>query len=138
MKHLILIFLTVFSVAPLCAQESVTIKEPAEQCYQDLKSNLPEAIRWNDELMTVTSRPLVTTLSGSVQVITRIFTEFGQDKKTKEKVEMCRIVVAIDAPERATAWNAMNSSALLRQASLMKARIESVMKARDRRDKKGH
>jgi hypothetical protein len=55
----------------------VTIKEPAEQCYQDLKSNLPEAIRWNDELMTVTSRPLVTTLSGSVQVITRIFTEFA-------------------------------------------------------------
>ena len=138
MKHLVLVFLTVSWVAPLCAQESVTIKEPAEQCYQDLKSNLPEAIRWNDQQMTVTSRPLVTTLSGSVQMITRIFTEFGQDKKTKEKVEICRIVVAIDAPERAMAWNAMNSSALLRQASLMKARIESVMKARDRRDKKGH
>lgn len=135
MKHLVLVLLTVFSVAPLSAQESVTIKEPAEQCYQDLKSNFPEAIRWNDEQMTVTSRPLVTTLSGSVQVITRIFTEFGQDKKTKEKVEMCRIVVGIDAPERAVAWNAMNSSALLRQASLMKARIESVMKTRD---KKGH
>ena len=138
MKHLVLIFLTVFSVAPLCAQESVTIKEPAEQCYEDLKSNFPEAIRWNDEQRTVTSRPLVTTLSGSVQVVTRIFTEFAQDKKTKEKVEICRLVVGIDAPDRAVAWNAMNSSALLRQASLMKARIESVMKARDRRDKKGH
>ncbi|HST12802.1 MAG TPA: hypothetical protein VLL05_20665 [Terriglobales bacterium] len=135
MKHFVLIFLTFLSVAPLCAQESVTIKEPAEQCYQDLKSNFPEAVRWNDEQRTVTSRPFATTLSGSVQVITRIFTEFAQDKKTKEKVEICRLVVGIDAPDRAVAWNAMNSSVLLRQASLMKARIESVMKARD---KKGH
>jgi hypothetical protein len=136
MKHLVLVFLTVFSVAPLlCAQESVTIKEPAERCYEDLKSNFPEAVRWNDEQRTVTSRPLVTTLSGSVQIITRIFTEFAQDKKTKEKVEICRLVVGIDAPDRAVAWNAMNSSALLRQASLMGARIDSVMKSRN---KKGH
>jgi hypothetical protein len=135
MKHLVLVLLTVFSAAPLSAQESVTIKEPAEQCYQDLKSNFPEAVRWNDEQRTVSSRPLVTTLSGSVQVITRIFTEFAQDKKTKEKVEICRLVVGIDAPDRAVTWNAMNSSALLQQANLMKARIDSVMKARD---KKGH
>ena len=135
MKYLVLVFLTVSSVTPLCAQESVTIKEPAEQCYQDLKTNLPEAIRWNDELMTVTSRPLMTTMSGNVQVIARIFTEFGQDKKTKEKVEICRIVVGIDAPEHGTAWNAMNSSVLLQQAGLMKARVESAMKARN---KKGH
>ena len=133
MKYLVLVFLTVSSVAPLCAQESVTIKEPAEQCYQDLKSNLPEAIRWNDEQMTVTSRPLMTTLSGNVEVVTRIFTTFGQDKKTKEKVEMCKIVVAIDAPQRATTWNAMNSSPLLQQARLMKARIESAMKARNKK-----
>jgi len=133
MKYLVLVFLTVSLVAPLCAQESVTIKEPAEQCYQDLKSNLPEAIRWNDEQMTVTSRPLMTTLSGNVEVVTRIFTTFGQDKKTKEKVEMCKIVVAIDAPQRATTWNAMNSSPLLQQARLMKARIESAMKARHKK-----
>ena len=133
MKHLVFVLLTISSVAPLCAQESVTIKEPAEQCYQDLKSNLPEAIRWNDTLMTVTSRPLMTTLSGNVEVVARIFTEFGQDKKTKEKVEMCKIVVAIDAPERRTAWNAMNSSPLMQQARLMKARIESTMKARKKK-----
>jgi hypothetical protein len=100
-----------------------------------LKSNLPEAIRWNDDQMTVTSRPLVTTMSGNVEVVARIFTEFGQDKKTKEKVEMCRIVVGIDAPQNGTAWNAMNSSSLIQQARLMKARIESAMKARN---KKGH
>jgi len=135
MKHLVLVFLTVSSVAPLCAQESVTIQEPAEQCYQDLKSNLPEAIRWNDKQLTVTSRPLRTTMSGNVEVVARIFTEFGQDKKTKEKVEMCRIVVGIDAPEHGTAWNAMNSGALFQQAGLMKARVESAMKARN---KKGH
>jgi len=133
MKHLVFVLLTISSVAPLCAQESVTIKEPAEQCYQDLKSNLPEAIRWDDAQMTVTSRPIMTTLSGNVEVVARIFTEFGQDKKTKEKVEMCKIVVAIDAPERRTAWNAMNSSPLMQQARLMKARIESTMKARKKK-----
>ena len=133
MKHLVFILLIVSSAAPLCAQESVTIKEAAEQCYEDLKANLPEAIRWDDHQMTVTSRPLNTTLSGSVYVVARIFTEFGEDKKTKERVEMCRIVVAIDAPERGTAWNAMNSSALIRQANQMKARIESAMKARKKK-----
>ena len=134
MKHYLVVLLAAFSAAPLCGQESVTIKEPAEQCYQDLKANLPEAIRWDDQQMTVTSRPLVTTLSGNVQVVARIFTAFGQDKKTKEKVEMCKIVIAVDAPEHATAWNAMNSSPLFQQASLMKARIESAMKARKKKE----
>jgi hypothetical protein len=134
MKPLILFLFTVCSFVPLCAQESVTIKEPAEQCYQDLKATLPEAIRWDDSQMTVTSRPLVTTMSGNVQVVTRVFTEFGQDKKTKEKVEMCRIVVGVDAPQRGTAWNSMNSNPLLQQARMMKARIESTMKARQKKE----
>jgi len=134
MKHWLLILLAVSSAAPLCGQQAVTIREPAEQCYQDLKSTLPEAIRWNDKQMTVTSRPLVTTLSGDVEVVARIFTEFGEDKKTKEKIEMCKIVVMINAPEHATAWNAMNSSPLLQQASLMKARIESAIKERKKKN----
>jgi hypothetical protein len=134
MKHLLLILFAVASAAPLCAQQqSVMIKEPAGQCYQDLKSNLPEAIRWDDEQMMVTSRPLVTNLSGSVYVIARIFPEHGQDKKKNERVEMCKIVVFIDAPERSTAWNAMNSSSLFRTASLMRARVKSVMKARGKK-----
>jgi hypothetical protein len=133
MKHLVFVLLTISFVTPLSAQEWVTIKEPAEQCYQDLKSNLPEAIRWDDQQMTVTSRPLLTTMSGNVQVVARIFTEFGQDKKTKEKVEMCKIVVSIDAPQRKEAWNAMNSNPLMQEARLMKARIESAMKARQKK-----
>jgi hypothetical protein len=131
MKHLLLILFAVAFAAPLWAQqESVMINEPAGQCYQDLKSNLPEAIRWNDEQMTVTSRPLVTTPSGSAEIIARIFPEHGQDKKKNERVEMCKIVVAIDAPQHSTAWNARYSSSLFRTASLMKARVESAMKAR--------
>ena len=134
MKRLLSILFAVVSAAPLWAQQqSVMIKEPAGQCYQDLKSNLPEAVRWDDEQMMVTSRPLVTTLSGSVEVVARIFPEHGQDKKKNERVEMCKIVVAIYAPEHSTAWNAMNSSSLLRTASLMKARIESAMKAREKK-----
>jgi hypothetical protein len=135
MKNLFLIVLAVASAAPLCAQESVMIKEPAGQCYLDLKSNLPEAIRWDDEQMMVTSRPLLTSPAGNVEVVARIFPEHGLDKKTKERVEMCQIVVGISAPEHSTAWNAMNSSWLFRNASLMKARIEGAMKARA---KKGH
>ena len=109
------------------------INEPAGQCYLDLKSNLPEAVNWNDEQMMVTSRPLVTTLSGNVEVVARIFTEYGQDKKTHERVEMCRLVVAINAPEHGTAWNAMNSGWLFRNASLLRARIEAEMKGRKKR-----
>lgn len=134
MKNLLLIVFAVAFAAPLCAQQSVMIKEPAGQCYLDLKSSLPEAIRWDDEQMTVTSRPLLTTAAGNVDVVVRIFPEHGVDKKTKERVEMCKLLVAIYAPdERSTAWNAMNTSWLFRNASLMKARIESVMKAREKK-----
>jgi len=136
MKNVLLIFFTVAFAAPLCAQESVIIKEPPPQCYEDLKSTLPEAIRWDDKQMTVTSRPVVTTMSGNVDVVTRIFLEYGQDKETKERVEMCKIVVAVYAPDNQAAWNAINSSWLLRNANLMKARIESVMKAREKKNKR--
>ena len=133
MKNLLLIVFAVASAAPLCAQQSVMIKEPAGQCYLDLKSTLPEAIRWNDEQMMVTSRPVLTTAAGNVDVVARIFPEHGVDKKTNEKVEMCQLVVAVNAPQHSTAWNAANSSWLFRNASLMKARIESVMKARKKK-----
>jgi hypothetical protein len=133
MKNLLLIVFAVASAAPLCAQQSVMIKEPAGQCYLDLKSTLPEAIRWNDEQMMVTSRPVLTTAAGSVEVVARIFPEHGVDKKTNEKVEMCQLVVGVNAPEHSTAWNAVNSSWLFQNASLMKARIESVMKARGKK-----
>ena len=135
MKHLLLILFAITSAAPLCAQQqSVMIKEPAGQCYQDLKSSLPEAIRWDDEQMMVTSRPLVTTPSGSVEVIARIFPEHGQDKKTNERVEMCKIVVYISAPQNSMAWNAAKSSWLLRTANLLGARVESTMKARRKKN----
>ncbi len=135
MKNLLLIVLAAASAAPLCAQESVMIKEPAEQCYLDLKSNLPEAIRWDDKQMMVTSRPLLTIPSGNVEVVARIFPQHGLNKKTNERVEMCEVLVTIYAPERSEAWNAMNSSWLFRNASLMKARIEGAMKARAKKSR---
>ena len=131
MKNLLLIVFAIACAAPLCAQQSVMIKEPAGQCYLDLKSTLPEAIRWDDEQMTVTSRPLLTTAAGNVDVVARIFPEHGLDKKTNQQVEMCKLMVALSAPEeRSTALNEVNSGWLFRNASLMKARIESAMKAR--------
>jgi len=128
MKKLILIVFAIVSVGSLSAQQSVTVKEPSGQCYQDLKANLPEAIRWDDEHMMVTSRPLVTTMSGNVQYVAQIFQEKNDT--------MCKIVVAIDAPTHSTAWNSANSSTLFRTAALFKARIESTMKAREKANKK--
>ncbi len=131
MKHLLLILFAVVSAATLCAQEqSVMVKEPAGQCYLDLKAHLPEAIRWDDNQMLVRSRPLVTTMAGNVEVIARIFPEYGLDKKTKERVEMCKITVMIYAPQYSTAWNSWNSSSLFQTASLLKARVEGAMKTR--------
>jgi hypothetical protein len=135
MKKVLLIIFAVVSAAPLYAQQSVMIKEPPPQCYEDLKATLPEAIRWDDRQMTVTSRPAVTTMSGNVEVVARIFLEYGEDKDTKERVEMCKIVVAIYSPDNRVAWNAMYSSWLFQNASLMKARIESLMKARRKKNK---
>ena len=128
MKHLFLLMFAIVSIGSLSAQQSVTVKEPAGQCYQDLKTNLPEAVRWDDEHMMVTSRPLLTTMSGNVQLVAQIFQEANDTK--------CKIVVAIDAPTHSEAWNANNSSVLLQNASLMKARIESTMKAREKANKK--
>src|SRR5512135_3655865 len=109
MKNLLLIVFAVAFAAPLYAQQSVMIKEPAGQCYVDLKSTLSEAIRWDDEHMMVTSRPVLTTAAGSVEVVARIFPEHEVDKKTNERVETCQLVVAVNAPEHSTAWNAANS-----------------------------
>jgi hypothetical protein len=128
MKRLVLLLLAIVSIGSLYAQQSVTIKEPAEQCYQDLKANLPEAIRWDDEHMAVSSRPLFATPSGDVTLVTQIF----QEKNDTE----CKLVVGIDAPTHSTAWNATNSSVLFRNASLAKARIQSAMKAREKASKK--
>jgi len=126
MKHLILILFAAVSVGSLSAQQSVTVNEPAEQCYQDLKANLPEAIRWDDEHLTVASRPL-SNMSGSVQLVTRFFPEKGDTQ--------CKLVVAIDATNHSVAWNAQNSSALFQTAALMKAKIETAMKAREKKQK---
>jgi hypothetical protein len=81
----------------------------------------------------VSSRPLLTTLSGNVEVIARIFPEHVLDKKTNERVEACKIVVAISPPEHSTAGNAMESRYLLRTASLLKARVEVARKARGKK-----
>jgi hypothetical protein len=127
-KHLVCTLFAIGSIASLNAQQSVTVKEPAEQCYQDLKANLVEAIRWDDEHMAVVSKPLLSSMSGQVQIVAQIF----QEKNDTE----CKLVVGIDAPNHSVAWNATNSSSLFQTASLFKARIESTMKARKKADKK--
>jgi hypothetical protein len=131
MKHLLLIFLASYSISVLNAQEqSVTIKEPVEQCYQDLKATLP-VIRFDDQHMTVVSRPLLTYTSGStgnLEMVVRLFPE-------KNDTE-CKLVVAFSSPEHSAAWNAMGSNYLWRNAHTMAGKIESVRKSREKAEKK--
>src|SRR5574337_274723 len=119
MRYLVLILLAVACAVPLAAQESVIIKEPAGQCYQDLKSALPgpQAIRWDDEHMTVTTLPLISTMEGDLDWVVQIFPEPAVNKKTKERVEVCKLVVGFISPEHATAWNARYSGQLHQEAS---------------------
>ena len=127
MKQLLVIFSLMLCAGALHAQQSVTVKEPAEQCYQDLKANLPEAVRWDDKQMAVSSRPLVTLTTGNVQVVARVF----QEQNDKE----CKIVVAFDTPIDSPAWNAENNDRLFQNAHMLKARVESAMKAREKKEK---
>ena len=135
MKHLLFIFFAIALATPLFAQQSVIIKEPAGQCYEDLKTALPspQAIRWNDEQMSVTTLPLIATMEGELDWVVRIFPEPAVNKKTKEKVEVCKLVVGFVSPEHATAWNAGYSGQLHQEASVLKARIESAMKEREKK-----
>ena len=128
MKHFILIFLAACCIGSLSAQEqSVTIKEPAEQCYQDMKANL-QVLRFDDAQMMVVSRPLLTTMSGNVEMVARVFPEKNDTQ--------CKIVVAFDSPNHSVAWNAMGSNALWQSAHTLGAKIESTMKAREKAAKK--
>ncbi len=127
MKHLMLALLAVCSAGSLWAQQSVTVKEPSGQCYQDMKDSLP-VIRFDDSQMMVVSRPLVTTTSGNVQIFARVF----QEKHDTQ----CKIIVGIDSPDNSVAWNALNSSYLWRSAHLVAAKIDNVMKARQKAEKK--
>lgn len=115
------------SVGSLLAQESVIIKEPSEQCYQDLKANLPEAIRWDDNQHIVLSRPLATFVTGNVQLYARIFQEAGDTK--------CKLTVGFDSPEHQAALNS-NTSFLFQNAHLLAARIDSARQAREKSEKK--
>jgi|SRR4051794_16774746 hypothetical protein len=128
MKRLILLLLALGSVGSLFSQEqSVMIKEPAEQCYQDLKQTLV-VIRFDDAQMMVTSRPLVTTTSGNVLMFARVFPEKNDTS--------CKIVVGIESPDRSVSWNAANSSYLWQTAHTLAGKIESTRKAREKAAKK--
>ncbi len=128
MKRFLLVLLfALTSIGSLVAQESVIIKEPSEQCYQDLKANLPEAVRWDDNQHMVLSRPLATLVTGNVQLYARIFQEAGDTK--------CKLTVGFDSPEHQAALNS-NTSFLFQNAHLLAARIETARKAREKAEKK--
>jgi hypothetical protein len=129
MKQILGVLLFAFaSLGSLCAQQSVTINEPSEQCYQDLKANLPEAIRWDDSQRMVQSKPLQALHAGSVQIYARILQE-AVDTKWK-------LVVGYDSTEHPTTLNAAADNSLFRNAHLLAARIDSARKAREKDEKK--
>lgn len=123
------VFLFLLAVAPLFGQGTVTLKEPKEQCYQDLKTVLPQAVRWDDEHYTVYGAPF-NAVGGEVKL-------FIEARKS-DKPDSCDLLVAIDSMGSMghTTWDARNQFDLQRIAAQLKAQIVSVMKKREKGERK--
>jgi hypothetical protein len=78
--------------------------------------------------MMVVGRPLLTTMSGSVQMVARVF----QEKNDTQ----CKIVVTFESPDHSVALNSLGSDALWKTVHQLGARIESTRKAREKAAKK--
>jgi tetratricopeptide (TPR) repeat protein len=117
-----------------CAQEWATVKEPVDQCYQDMKLALPEVVQWNDAHRMVQGA-CRTSISGDACFNVQALSEETWDKKKKNpNPNHCLILVSVVKSTflkgSGQAWNQANSAAEQRIASLIAAKIENIMKHR--------
>ncbi len=124
-----LAFFLLLAASPLFGQGLVTVKEPKEQCYQDLKTVLPGAIRWDDEHFTVYGAPF-DVLGGEVKL-------FVEARKS-DKPDSCDLLVAVESfgSMDRTTWDSRNQFDLQKIAALLKAKIVSEMKHREKQQRK--
>jgi len=117
-----------------CGQQWASVREPVDQCYQDMKSALPEAVKWNDAHRMVEGA-CRTSMAGDACFTAQALSEETWDKKKKNpNPNHCLIVVSVTASTflkgSSLAWNQANSSAEQRIASMIAAKIEAIMKQR--------
>jgi len=116
------------------AEEWASVKEPVDQCYQDMKLALPEAVKWDDANRKVEGG-CRTSRTGDACYTIRVLSEDTWDKKKKNpNPNHCLIVVSVTTGPflkgSNLAWNEANSSSERRIASTIAAKIEVIMKHR--------
>lgn len=117
-----------------CAQEWASVKEPVDQCYQDMKLALPDAVKWDDAHRMVEGG-CRTSMAGDACFTVQALSEETWDKKKKNpNPNHCLIVVSVtESPflkgTRQT-WNQANSASERRIATTIAAKIESIIKHR--------
>jgi len=121
-----------------CAQEWATVKEPVDQCYQDMKLAIPEAVKWDDAHRMVEGG-CSTSMSGDACFTVEAQSAETWDKKTKSpNPNHCRIVVFVTKGPflsgSSVAWNQVNSASERRIATSIAAKIETIMKHRGTED----
>jgi tetratricopeptide (TPR) repeat protein len=117
-----------------CAEEWASVKEPVDQCYQDMKLALPEAVKWDDAHRMVEGG-CRTSRNGDACYTIKALSEDTWDKKKKNpNPNHCLIVVSVTTSPflkgSNLAWNEANSSSERRIASTIAAKIEVIMKHR--------
>ncbi len=129
-RYFALLILLACVASPMFGQGMVTIQEPKEQCYQDLKTVLPEAIRWDDEHFTVYGAPF-TVLGGEVKLVV--------EARKSDKPNSCDLLVAVESfgSLDRTTWDSRTQFDRQRIAALLKAKIVSQMKHREEQQRKG-
>ncbi len=120
------------------AEEWASVKEPVDQCYQDMKLALPEAVKWDDAHRMVEGG-CRTSRSGDACFNVEVVSEDTWDKKKKNpNPNHCLIVVSITSSpflkSDTQAWNQANSASERRIATTIAAKIESIMKHRGPED----
>jgi len=117
-----------------CGQQWASVREPVDQCYQDMKSALPEAVKWNDAHRMVEGA-CRTSMAGDACFTAQALSEETWDKKKKNpNPNYCLIVVSVTSGTflkgSNLAWNQANSGSERRIASMIAAKIEAIMKQR--------
>lgn len=117
-----------------CADEWASVKEPVDQCYQDVKLALPDAVKWDDAHRMVEGG-CRTSRQGDACYTIKVLSEDTWDKKKKNPdPNHCLIVVSVTTGPflkgSNLAWNEANRSNERRIASTLAAKIEVIMKHR--------
>ena len=137
-RSLLISTLLSVSLATAFAEEWASVKEPVDQCYQDMKMALPEAVKWDDAHRMVEGG-CRTSRQGDACYTVKVLSEDTWDKKKKNPdPNHCLIVVSVTTGPflkgSNMAWNEANSSSERRIASSIAAKIEVIMKHRGPED----